>query len=355
MSGFPILDLILGLVFIFFVMSIISSAVVEIILTKFRFRNKILTQWLLTIFDKKIMQPDGTIVKLGHAISDHCVTTALAKSGQSTSFIDAKNFVSALIEKLSYDPDNPRASVFANLDELLKHIESRKAVDGSSLLSTELTRTILIFGAEAKLLAPPSLAAVGNNVPQTELPNQLPPPDPKNSLQIFREKLEHWFDSNMDRISGSLKAKYARPITFWVGLITVVLLNVDTLQIASYLYDHKEETKLFADRVEQSAKNIDQLNKDTSGAAPQKVLAIVDSMRATTPKGLPLGWNDAEKKDIFGTAKKHAFGWLATLLAVMLGAPFWFDLLNKIANIRGAGSKPASSTDQQRSMIGSKT
>jgi len=36
-------------------------------------------------------------------------------------------------------------------------------------------------------------------------------------------------------------------------------------------------------------------------------------------------------------------GLLASILAVMMGAPFWFDLLNKVSNLRGAGKKPAQS------------
>ena len=36
-------------------------------------------------------------------------------------------------------------------------------------------------------------------------------------------------------------------------------------------------------------------------------------------------------------------GLLASILAIMMGAPFWFDLLNKISNLRGAGKKPAES------------
>jgi hypothetical protein len=35
-------------------------------------------------------------------------------------------------------------------------------------------------------------------------------------------------------------------------------------------------------------------------------------------------------------------GWLVTARAGMLGAPFWFDLLQKITNLRGTGPKPAS-------------
>jgi len=38
-------------------------------------------------------------------------------------------------------------------------------------------------------------------------------------------------------------------------------------------------------------------------------------------------------------------GFLITALMLSLGAPFWFDLLNKISNLRGTGTKPQSSSD----------
>ena len=37
----------------------------------------------------------------------------------------------------------------------------------------------------------------------------------------------------------------------------------------------------------------------------------------------------------------HLLGWLLTAAALSLGAPFWFDLLKKFINLRGAGQKPA--------------
>jgi hypothetical protein len=33
------------------------------------------------------------------------------------------------------------------------------------------------------------------------------------------------------------------------------------------------------------------------------------------------------------------FGWIITALSISLGAPFWFDLLNKLVKLRGTGSK----------------
>ena len=65
---------------------------------------------------------------------------------------------------------------------------------------------------------------------------------------------------------------------------------------------------------------------------------------------LPLGWSGTEVKDVrsflgYALQWKHMVGWLATILAICMGAPFWFDVLGKVANIRGSGPKPSSSSD----------
>jgi hypothetical protein len=41
-----------------------------------------------------------------------------------------------------------------------------------------------------------------------------------------------------------------------------------------------------------------------------------------------------------GQLWRGAFGLLMTMFALSLGAPFWFDMLNKVVNIRAAGRAP---------------
>jgi hypothetical protein len=65
MSNFPILDLVIGMVFVYFLVSIISSSAIEIILTGMKARATLLKEWLFEIFDKTITQPDGTKLTLG--------------------------------------------------------------------------------------------------------------------------------------------------------------------------------------------------------------------------------------------------------------------------------------------------
>src|SRR5207248_11332618 len=38
-------------------------------------------------------------------------------------------------------------------------------------------------------------------------------------------------------------------------------------------------------------------------------------------------------------------GWLVTALAISLGAPFWFQLVNRFVDIRGAGKKPEAKSE----------
>jgi hypothetical protein len=41
------------------------------------------------------------------------------------------------------------------------------------------------------------------------------------------------------------------------------------------------------------------------------------------------------------------FGWFLTALMISMGAPFWYDLIGKVANVRGSGGKPSQATDNE--------
>jgi hypothetical protein len=59
---------------------------------------------------------------------------------------------------------------------------------------------------------------------------------------------------------------------------------------------------------------------------------------------LPLGWDNISSDTSSSTGllvARKILGFLLTAFAISLGAPFWFDLLQNVANLRGAGPKPA--------------
>jgi hypothetical protein len=339
MSGFPILDLVVGIIFVYFLLSIISSSGVEIILTGMKARSKLLEEWLFKIFDKTITQPDGTKLSLGQAIMDHCSVTALADSGNATSYIDAKNFTSAILEKISFDPENPK-SVAKDINEIIAALEK------TSLLSTEFQRVLLIYANEAK----DSYKSLTKKT--------------AGEIELFRRKVENWFDSSMDRITGTLKKRYSRPATFILAIIVTVSLNADSIALARYLYSNpaaRTKIAMQAYNVTNDSPLIMQVqqiktNADTSSTGAMntekfknnmiKKIKDIDQAKQGLNDVMPLTWKAGELNDEDGKFSGRLLfskiaGLLVTILAVMMGAPFWFDLLNKISNLRGTGAKPS--------------
>ena len=75
-------------------------------------------------------------------------------------------------------------------------------------------------------------------------------------------------------------------------------------------------------------------------------IAEINTTKAALQGSIPLSWNKVEFSALNGSLNWLLFfvsklvGLTVTVFAIMMGAPFWFDVLNKIANLRGAGKKP---------------
>ncbi len=376
MSGFPIIDLVVGMIFIFFLLSIICSSAVELWLSMLSTRAKLLKQWLLHIFDSPALDSHGqpiplldskgvqiidkngnpAFTKIGQSIMDHCMVTALSKPGKSTTYIDARNFVSALLDRITISPAAPGTNVVQLPPTKLADYIA--AIQKSDLISGELKRTILSFANQAEQAAAvintiPAAANITNNITTTI----------KSELDHFNERLEKWYDSNADRLTGTLKRKKVMPTTFILATIITISLNTDSIEISKYLYNNKEASKELAATAMNTYKNYEErittMQKTDSIPRPADTAAInrlnkstmqlkqdIDSIHALD---IPIGWKGTNVKDLKTFWDyinfRHIVGWLATILAICMGAPFWFDLLNKIANLRGTGPKPSSSSN----------
>lgn len=335
MSSFPILDLVIGMIFIYFLLSIICSSMVEIVQTIVKARSRILYRWLFRIFDQPIVINGGTPVRLGIAIMDHCSAMVLSTQKKSPSYIDRKNFTTALIDLLTLNPAAP-ATVPADLPAIAT------AIQNSTSLSVEMQRTLLGFARDAT---------------QTFA---LKPQAGISDISIFRQKVEHWYDTNMDRLAGTLKRRWSSWLTFVFACVITISSNMDSIAIARFLYSNPEARM-------QAAKLGVELTKDSTyiqqyaltnrlqdAADTTDIQSVTDfqnrlnasiqriRMSQTTLNTLiPVGWPGKFGEGLTGL---QVFGLILTILAIMLGAPFWFDILNKVANLRGTGPKPASTT-----------
>jgi hypothetical protein len=90
------------------------------------------------------------------------------------------------------------------------------------------------------------------------------------------------------------------------------------------------------------------LSSETAGTpAPQATPALGGTRAANDREfrvlpGWPFWGTGAEERCALWlkTIGFHLGGWLLTIVAASLGAPFWFDLLNKFINIRSTGKAP---------------
>ena len=81
-------------------------------------------------------------------------------------------------------------------------------------------------------------------------------------------------------------------------------------------------------------------------------MAEIDKAKQGLSDVMPLTWKAGELKNANGKFSalllfSKITGLLATILAIMMGAPFWFDLLNKISNMRSTGAKPPVASSEE--------
>ena len=55
---------------------------------------------------------------------------------------------------------------------------------------------------------------------------------------------------------------------------------------------------------------------------------------------VPLGWQEGDGEISCGEVFRKVLGLLFSVVAGIVGAPFWFQTLNKLVNLRGTGAKP---------------
>lgn len=140
----------------------------------------------------------------------------------------------------------------------------------------------------------------------------------ERDVRDVQRYLEAWFDGSMERVSGWYK-RSTQAIIFGIAALVVCTLNVDAIALADSLY-HDQAVRGAA--VAAAA----QLKPD--GDDSQVALRLLNGLH------LPIGWS-APPADHEAWLLK-ILGLLLTTFGATLGAPFWFDMLNKVTMIRGS-------------------
>jgi hypothetical protein len=141
-----------------------------------------------------------------------------------------------------------------------------------------------------------------------------------------------WYDSTMDRVSSWYKQR-SQKVVLLLALFLAVAANADTVTIINSLsHDQAMRSSLVA-----AAQGYAKIQpQDANGTAEQR---IGSNLKEIEKLGLPVGWNRDDPRLVpngFWVWVSKVLGWLLTAVAVSLGAPFWFDLLNKFMAVRSS-------------------
>ena len=304
MFDFAALEVALGLVFLYFVLSLICSAINEFIASMLRWRAAFLREGIENLLSGTDDRAQGRA--LARQIYTHPLIQGLVRPGWGAkqrwpSYIPSRTFVSALLNR----------GADGGATTTLEDIEA--AING---IPSEQVRTALTA------LLQRSAGDIG----------------------LFQARAEEWFDDAMERVSGWYRRRIQIALTV-IAAALALTLNVDTVQIARHLWTDQA----VRETVVASAGAEAQMQREQPEIG--EIARTVDELEELE---IPLGWSVADDPspdtenprrlvwpwDDWGWFLAKLLGLTLTVAALTLGAPFWFDVLSKIARLRATGAPP---------------
>ena len=320
MFGSQVLEVAIGLVLMYLLLSLICSSIREGIEAIWKSRAGDLQRGIGELLQDR--KGDG----LAKALYEHPLVYGLfkgeytpGKTGKLPSYIPSRNFAVALLDIVARGPSTPPGAAAG---------APAGAPAAAAIASTALTVDSLRA----------AVATLPNAHVQRALLTAID--TAHGDLERAQANVAAWFDSSMDRVSGWYKRR-TQAIIFGVGLALTVVVNADSLTVVESLVQDDAIRKA----VIAEAGAIPRDKPPTSADAKNRY----EELKGL---GFPVGWKlaaDCGLKCIATTVKDqapaHIPGWLITAFAISLGAPFWFDLLKKFMEVRST-FKPKEKTSE---------
>ena len=295
LGGNPALDVLIGLFFLYFLLSIVCSSVNEGISSVLRLRAKFLERGIRSIVDGKA----NTTAFYSHPRIQALIKPPgwLSVAKRNPSYLPGRIFALTLLDTFA-PPTDGTAS-----DDLIAR--ATKAVESATIAGPTIQNMLKDGLLEAR-----------------------------GDVDKFRASLEGSFDEVMDRASGWYKRRI-QVILFGLALALVVAMNADSYAIGQRLWkDDALRSAVVAQANRTVANGQAPCVTGSSKDATQQAAACVSEVKVLN---LPIGWSHGTAPHNLGDALGKVLGLLVTTFALTLGAPFWFDLLGKVAHLRGSG------------------
>ncbi|MCK9901971.1 hypothetical protein CC117_24315 [Parafrankia colletiae] len=175
-------------------------------------------------------------------------------------------------------------------------------------------------------------------------------------------ELARWYDDAMDRLSGWYKRRISAFLLGYAIALSLVF-NLDAVSITRALW---QDGTVREAAVAAAVSEVTEMTTTEAGepgaaagsaetpAGEQGVGAAtertIEAVRDASGLSIPVGWVQADDgRDDPREVPTSASGWLLKIAGIAIacfaltaGAPFWFDLLGRLVNMRSTGPRPRS-------------
>ena len=321
MLNFPALDVAIGLIFVFFILSVVCSGINEAIASAARWRAQDLERGLWELLEDPSRGSEALEKLKAHPLI-HPMLNPQNKdpAGASPALEAGRPKTTRKTAFPSYIPSRTFTSALLGLEQqavsVAKGVEMRKLDESIEAIPSERVR-----GA---------LTALYHNA--------------QGDAVVFRHNVEQWYDDQMERVSGWYRRRIQKVLWILAFLIAFTL-NADSLQVAKRLW---VEPSVRASLVSQAQTTTTQDPSTTDPAAELNSLPVPLGWHLATaendPQGFPFYWD----RSMWWSLLSKLIGLTLTAVAISFGAPFWFDTLSKLARLRNGGAPPPASDAVRR-------
>jgi hypothetical protein len=306
MPSSAILDVAIGIAFVYLFFSLICSVVNEGIASVFALRAKNLVAGINSLFSQGTA-PSGELFV--QEIYRHGLIRGLFKDPPAQQAPDALALASKRFSRANLPSYIPSRTFAVALVDILAPSDGKNS------------RTLQqVSDAVGRLPDGPAKKALTTLLA-----------DSTTDLAGFQQKVENWFNDSMQRAAGWYK-RQAQVFLLVIALVVTVGLNVNTIKLAQSLWGNPVARQAAVDLAQKYAHD----NKTPIETDQGHLKARADDLAALGKQlPFPLGWQAMPERSLsfwLGTLA----GWLITALALSLGAPFWFDTLNRFMTVRSA-------------------
>lgn len=319
------LEIIISLIFIYLLLSLFSSIVMEFISTLFRMRASTLYETIAKMLGEKLTDDfyKSPIIKM---IGDNKTTFwNNTRNDNMPHEINSKTFVDALLQQTKIDSK----TLPSDVKDII-----------SNLNDNDVKEYLLYLLNKAD-----------------------------GDIKKFKSEIEEWYDMMMTRTIAWYKRK-TQYFLIVIGILLAVIFNADSIRIISELSNNdklrmetvKSATEFIklndslklnnlSDTIRIKTSSVPDTTKKKTSSVPDKIKQpnSLDSLqvnivneynKAIKQSNNLLGWEERTfptmytSKCSFINGLISILGFVLTGFAISLGSTFWFDMLKKVTNIK---------------------